>query len=554
MSEIANRITGVDKVSDNNQHFDLVVIGAGINGLGIARDAAERGLKVCLIEQYDICSGVSAWSGRLVHGGLRYLEHLDIKLVRESLRERERLFKLAPHLVKPEYLIMPFYKRNKRQPWLIALGMLAYDFLSFDKSVPWHRILGRKQVLERFPAMNKGGLSGAALFIDGQVEYAERLCVEIAVAASEAGCVIMNHQKVTRIRHVDGSVSSVLLENDHGDKLEIQSEVVINAGGPWVDLVNSTSHSEQETSSPRLIGGSKGSHIIVDPFPGAPDDVVYYESQADGRLVLVIPWMGRYLIGTTDILFDDDPDSARADVEEISYLLSEVNTLIPEAGLKYEDILYTYSGVRPLPYMPGVSEWKIPRSHIVYNHKKDGISGLYSIVSGKLTTYRQLAEDAVDLAMKENFSKFQRTKTKDAPFPGARDYDPEKLITKIQDSPWVSRGSAERLVSIYGSRCLKIVDMANENSELSEKFDPDSDAIAAELIFAVRFEFAKDLTDVMARRSLLAFEPGHGLRGARRAAEILGAELGWDEVQIQKSLDNYKNWLDHLRIPSQVAR
>lgn len=346
------------KTATPAKEYDLIVIGAGINGLGIAKDAAERGMSVVLVEQEDICFGVSAWSGRLIHGGLRYLEHMDLPLVRESLKERERLFKLAPHLVKPVDLIMPFYKKNRRPAWMIWAGMMAYDFLSIDKTVPWHRILGKAKVKARFKGMSDSGLGGAAVFIDGQVEYAERLCVELALGASELGGEIRIHEKVVGFEFSNGRVVGVKTLSSSGETSSIRGKAVINAAGPWVDRVNDNL---EQGSTKRLIGGTKGSHIIVDPFPGAPNDVIYYESQADGRLVLVIPWMGRYLIGTTDTKFDLEPDAARADQDEIEYLLSEVNALIPESGLTRKDILYTYSGVRPLPYAPGVSEWKIPR-------------------------------------------------------------------------------------------------------------------------------------------------------------------------------------------------
>lgn len=537
------------EANTNVDSVDLVVIGAGINGLGIARDASERGLSTILVEQYDICSGVSAWSGRLVHGGLRYLEHLDIGLVRESLRERERLFKLAPHLVKPANLIMPFFKKNKRPSWLIALGMIAYDVLSFDKSVSWHRIRSKRGVLDAFPGINRKGLGGAAVFIDGQVEYAERLCVELAIAASEAGCEIRNHEKSSRILVESGKVIGVETLTDSGDTKKIYAKAVINAGGPWVDLVNDPVKTEFEKNPPRLIGGSKGSHIIVDPFPGAPQDVIYYESQSDGRLVLVIPWMGRYLIGTTDILFDEDPDSARAEGDEINYLLKEVNTLIPESNLSEKDILFTYSGVRPLPYKPGVSEWKIPRSHIVHDHADEGVQGLYSIVSGKLTTYRQLAEDAVDLALKKTFKKRLKTKTKSAMFPGARGDRDTKHMNELLVAKGLSVESAARLVDLYGTRAAELGELVTTDSKLLENFDPNSDAIAAELIFAVDSEFAKTLADVMARRNLLAFHPGHGLEGTERASQILADHLGWSESERKKQVAEYKTWLDHLRVP-----
>lgn len=534
-------------VRQQTDQFDVIVVGAGINGLGIARDAAERGLRTLLVEQQDFCSGVSAWSGRLIHGGLRYLEHMEIGLVRESLRERERLFKLAPHLVKPVKLIMPFYKKNRRPPWLIWMGMMAYDMLSLDKSVSFHRILGRTNVLARFNGMAKEGLSGAALFVDGQIEYAERLCVELALAASQAGADIRIHQKVVGFANNNGRVSGVKVEKLDGSVETVKAKVVINAAGPWVDLVNQNLETKK---TKRLIGGTKGSHIIVDPFPGAPSDVVYYESQADGRLVLVIPWMGRYLIGTTDTKFDEEPDSARADNDEIKYLLEEVNTLIPESNLTREKILYTYSGVRPLPYAPGVSEWKIPRSHIVLDHKAEGLPGLYSIVSGKLTTYRQLAEDAVDLIMKQDFNRKTKCLNKQAPFPGALETDLVALRQTLLGQAGLAPETLDRLLALYGSRARFIVELVRKDSTLGERFDPHSPAIAAELFVAVRFEFAQTLTDVYARRILLAFEAGHGLASVTRASEILSELLGWNKKEAKENIREYEQWLDHLKVPA----
>ena len=547
--------------------FDLIVIGAGINGLGIVRDAAERGLRVALVEQEDFCYGVSAWSGRLVHGGLRYLEHGDIPLVRESLRERELLFRVAPHLVKPVRLIMPFYSRNTRPSWMIRLGMIAYDVLSFDKSVKSHRILGKKAVTKRFTGMAKVGLSGAALFTDGQVEYAERLCTELAIAAAEAGAQIYLHSRVTEIILQDGRVVGVKATNSAGSELELRGALTINAGGPWVDTVlhGGDSDASNESAAPaieskRLIGGSKGSHIIVEPFEGAPTDVVYYESQTDGRLVLVIPWMGRYLIGTTDRLFDLDPSAARCEMDEIEYLLTEANALMPEAHLTPDDVIYTYSGVRPLPYAPGVSEWKIPRSHIVYDHAVDGYPGLHSIVGGKLTTYRQLAEDSVDLAVKQLGRGARRPVSKTSPFPGARLSDGAheraetiERITQSATDAGLDAATTERLLDLYGTRAAQIINLVNTRRALAERFDRNSPAIAAELIFAVDAEFAQTLTDVFARRILHAFQPGHGLAGVSRAAEILAAHLGWSTKEVKAQIAGYEQWLDHLRVPSAKA-
>lgn len=533
--------------------YDLIVIGAGINGLGIARDAAERGISVMLIEQDDFCAGVSAWSGRLVHGGLRYLERGDVGLVRESLRERERLFRVAPHLVKPVRLIMPFYERNTRPSWMIRLGMLAYDVLSIDKSVMSHRILSADAVRRRFSGMSTTGLSGAAVFTDGQLEYAERLCVELAVAAADAGARIAIHTKVDGFLVENGRVKGVRTRAANGAVSEVRASVTVNAGGPWADAVlhggDTPWNPGDGIRSPRLIGGAKGSHIVVDPFPGAPNDVIYYESQTDGRLVLVIPWMGRYLIGCTDTKFDTEPDEARAEASEVEYLLTETNALIPEAGLTAEDVLFTYSGVRPLPYAPDVPEWRVSRSHIIRNHAKDGFAGLLSIVSGKLTTYRQLAEDAVDDVVKILGRGLRHPISAQQPFPGARTADLETFEREFLANTIVSPATSARLFALYGTRAERVLDLVRGDAALGETFDPASAAIAAELIFATESEFAETITDVFARRILLAFEPGHGLEGLSRASEILAERRGWSSDERIAQEDEYRRWLDHLRVP-----
>jgi glycerol-3-phosphate dehydrogenase len=522
--------------------FDVVVVGAGVNGLGIARDAALRGLRVALLEQDDICSGVSAWSGRLVHGGLRYLEHYDFGLVRESLRERELLFRLAPHLVKPVRLLMPFYKHNRRPPWMIRLGMMLYDGLSFDKKTGRHEILDRPGIEKRFSGIGTDGLVGSAVFTDGQVEYAERLCVELAVAAAGDGAVIRTKARVEEPLLEDGRVAGVRFRDLTTDEChDVRAKVVLNVAGPWIDRVFSGA-----TGQPRLNGGTKGSHLVVEEFPGAPRDVVYYESRSDGRLVLVIPWMGRYLLGTTDLRFDDDPDGARCDADEMAYILGEVNALVPGANLTPDDVLYTYSGVRPLPYAPDKKESEVPRTHVLHEHGGD-LAGVVTIVGGKLTTYRQLAQDAVDDAFRRLGRKAPRCVTARLPFPGALD-DPAPLRRDLVAAGLDGR-TADRLLALYGRRAAAVLAEAGDDPELLAVFDEGTGAIGAELLFAVRREFARTLADVLARRLLLAFEPGHGLASVDRAAELLGPRLGWDDARRKEEIEGYRRWLDHLAVP-----
>jgi glycerol-3-phosphate dehydrogenase len=496
------------------------------------------------LEKDDICSGVSAWSGRLVHGGLRYLEHRDFALVRESLRERERLFRLAPHLVKPRRLIMPFYSHNRRSARLIRLGMIAYDVLSFDKSTGRHEILSSDKLLRRFGGIGREGLGGAAVFTDGQVEYAERLCVEVAVAAVGQGATLRTKARVEEPILEGGRLVGVRFRDTTTDQMhEVRAQVVLNVAGPWIDRIFRHGAPPQ----PRLNGGTKGSHLIVDPFPGAPDDVVYYESKSDGRLVLVIPWMGRYMIGTTDLRFDEDPDLARCDAEEMEYLLGEVNQLIPEAKLTPQHVLFTYSGVRPLPYAPDVDEWEIPRSHVFHDHAPD-LPGLVTLVGGKLTTYRQIAEEAIDGVFKRLGRSAPKCVTANLPLPGAVG-DVDQARRFLLEAAGMSNQTAERLVGLYGGRALEVVQEAAEDPELGKVFHPATGAIGAELLFAVRHEFARTLTDVLARRVLLAFQPGHGLEVAEHAADLLGERLGWDMERRAKELAEYRTWLTRLAVP-----
>jgi len=526
--------------------FDVLVVGAGINGVGIAQDAALRGLRVALLEQDDLCSGVSAWSGRLVHGGLRYLEQYDFALVHESLSERERLFKLAPHLVKPKPLMVPIYKHNRRPGWMVELGMIAYDSLSLRKTPPMHRRLSTKRTRKRFAGAGTDGLSGSVVFYDGQVENAERLIVEIAVDAQAAGAVIATHVKVDAPLVQSGKVTGVKATDQlTGESFEVRASLVYNVAGAAIDrLVADPSLPEQ----PRLNGGTKGSHLIVGPFPGAPTDVVYYESRLDGRLVLIIPWRGKYMIGTTDIRFDEDPDLARCDIGEVDYLLGEVNSLIPDANLTLDDVLYTFSGVRPLPYVPDKAESSVPRSHVLHDHSDTGLPGLITVVGGKLTTYRQLAQDAVDDAYKRLGRTAPPVPTRQRKFIGAQFADLDSLSAALTARTGLSPDQVKRLVDLYGSRSFAVWQVAEQQPELKKVVDP-SGVLAAELIYAVDVDLARTLTDVLARRVMIAFEPNHGLDSIDTLAGVLAKRLGWDDAATAAQIAEYREWLDKLAVP-----
>ncbi len=368
---------------------DVVIIGAGINGAGIARDAAMRGLKVLLIEKGEVGQGTTVASTRLIHGGLRYLEHFEFGLVHESLREREILLRIAPHLVRPLAITIPIYKQSKRGRLTIRAGMILYDLLSWGKSLPRHRMLSRAETLKQLPGLNPEGLAGSALYYDAQVEFPERLVMENVLSAREFGAEVLTHTRVTNLAVADGKVSGVEVEDGHTRFAD--AAVIINAAGPWIDLVLE----RVAVKSPKLIGGTKGSHIVVPTFPGAPANAIYLEARSDGRPLFIIPWNKLYLIGTTDVRFEGDPDEVRCEPWEIDYLLSETNLALPAAHLTRDNIVDTYSGVRPLPVTHDKDEQSITRRHFIRQHPE--LPNLLSIVGGKLTTYRSLAEECVDL-------------------------------------------------------------------------------------------------------------------------------------------------------------
>ncbi|MBT8445912.1 MAG: glycerol-3-phosphate dehydrogenase/oxidase, partial [Gammaproteobacteria bacterium] len=291
------------------QPFDLVVIGGGINGAGIARDAALRGLRVALVEQADLCHGTTRWSSRLIHGGLRYLEHFEFSLVRESLQEREILLRNAPHLIAPLPLLVPLYRGARRGRWKVRAGMWLYDLLSVGKSLPSHRMLDKAETLGEAPGLSSDGLLGAARYTDAQVAYPERLTVENALDAEAAGAVLLTYHRADRLLTAAGQVCGLRIVDTQGVAQELVTGIVINAAGPWVDEVLSG----LGVSAEPYMGGTRGTHIVVERFDGSPASGCYVEATSDGRPFFILPWLDRLLIGTTDIRHTGDPDLARAD-------------------------------------------------------------------------------------------------------------------------------------------------------------------------------------------------------------------------------------------------
>jgi glycerol-3-phosphate dehydrogenase len=521
--------------------YDVVIIGAGVNGAGIARDAAMRGLKVLIVDKNDMCSGTSAISSRLIHGGLRYLEYAEIPLVYESLRERRCLQHIASHLVKPLRISIPIFSGARRGPLLIRLGMIAYDVLSFRKKIPGHEMLSSDEIQEQEPGLRKDGLRAAARYSDAQVTFAERLILENLLAAQAAGAEVKTYSTVTSIEACDGKVSAITYEDRAGERHEVSVATVINASGPWVDEVLKLA----PRPAKRFVGGTKGSHIIVGKFNGAPQDAFYVEAAADGRPFFIIPWNDLYLIGTTDIRYEDSLDEIRASKAEVDYLIEETNRVFPQAALTAREVHYAYAGVRPLPHRKKGPESAITRRHIIEINRRIA-RGLVSIIGGKLTTYRNLAEQTVDKLARLLQKKLPDCRTQDTLLPGAWGVDRAREAL-IETGLWSATG-VQRLLDIYGGRAAAIAELAVDDSQLAAPLDATQTVLAAEIAFTIREEFPVTLIDVIYRRTMLGFNADQGRALYELIADTASTEFGWTPAERESELTALHAYSDSLRV------
>lgn len=518
--------------------YDVAVIGGGVNGLAVAREAAMSGLSVILLERDDLGAQTSSISTRLIHGGLKYLERLDIALVLESIREQRRLLQHAPHLVQVYPMLIPFYRANTRPGWLIACGLVVFKVLARGRFRA--RAVRTSRLRRGWPSLEKTGLRWGVLFDDAQVPWTERLCVELALSAQAHGAHVLTGADVVGLEIAGSEVRGVHFVGPHGERT-VQAAKVVNAAGPWVDHIVSAAVPD----AAQLVGPTKGSHIIVDPFPGAPATCVFFEARSDRRPMFVLPWAGRYMIGCTDIPYSGNLTMMTADDIEIDYLLSEVNLVIPAARLDHSDVLWSYAGVRPLPYVGGMTDpSKVTRGHEVLVDAA-GLTNLITIVGGKFTTHRALGEDVV-AAVREGLALPKMTSpTRTAAFPGspaAGGYSSTDEFAAEFARTWdrqLGAKLATRLVSLYGTRATGITALMTSDPELTEVIDNETGAVAAEVAFAVQAEGAVSLEDIMLRRILLGLNGDVGVSAAPRVARLAQRFLGWSDALTEKEIASY---------------
>jgi glycerol-3-phosphate dehydrogenase len=519
------------------QTFDLIIIGGGITGAGIARDAAMRGLSVVLLEKGDFAAGTSSKSSKMIHGGLRYLKQLQIRLVRESLREREVLLKTAPHLVHPFPYILPVYEGDPNTRLQLKVGLVAYDLLAGSRRVEHHTMLSADEVLRMEPALRRDGLRGGFRYFDCLVDDARLTLITIRSAASH-GAAVISYAEVTDFERDEERVTGVRFR-DHlnGRTGAIKGRVVVNATGPWTDELRAKS------AAPPILRPTKGIHLTL-PHSSLPLSSIVAFSAIDNRLMFAVPLGTCTYVGTTDTDYTASPDQAQADAADVQYLLDSLNATFQGLQASPSDVISTWAGVRPLVAEEGAPS-DVPRDYDIQIEPP----GLFSITGGKLTTYRAMAEELLNLVVQREGKRFgwsaTTCRTAENPLPGGHlerfDRFAGATISALEESWGLSRPAAERLVRTYGTDYVKVLGYALPDRHLLRPLLPNGSVLRVEAVYAAAEEMALTLEDFMARRTdLMLFDHNHGLSAASEAARLMARVLRWDRRQQRQQVQRYR--------------
>lgn len=505
-----------------SHEYDLAVVGGGIAGAGVARDAAMRGIDTILLERTDFAAGTTAGSTRLIHGGLRYLEDYEFGLVFESLRERERLADLAPHLLQPQPFVIPQYDQGPFGRVKYRLGMVLYDLLSYGKAMPRHERLSREAVLALEPSLPADGLTGGFLYHDRQVPFVERLCLENVLDAASQGADVLNHAEVTAVRTTDGRVTGVTADAPlESTTLSIDATAVVDATGPW-------SGPAATVRDRPLVRPTKGIHLVL---PRLTDHALTLPT-TDDRVIFVVPWEDRSLLGTTDTDYDGDPGRATATAADVEYLLAEATRYFPR--LSTTDVYYAYAGVRPL-VDPGRDQdpSDISRRHRIVDHGDP--AGLFSLLGAKITPYRLAAEDATD-AVAAFLGTRAPCRTAEVPLPGARG---DATGGDVLDTD-----RHDHLHGLYGTRVDEVQAWIDRDDRFREPVCSHADDVLAQVALAVHSEFAETLTDVLLRRLPVGYQRCEGRDAVEPVAALMAELCGWNDRRRDREIESYLATVD----------
>ena len=513
----------------DDEGFQVVIIGGGINGVAIARECALRGKRTLLLEQHDFGSGTTSRSTRIIHGGLRYLEHGELGLVREAARERRRLLQDKPHLVRPVEFLLALDEHSRRSALAVRAGLWLYRHLG-GPGVGIAPSRARQKTLERL--LDSGRRWSIFSFEDAQCEFPERLVSEWLTEAMEAGATTRNHAEVLSVEISRGHVKGVLLRDRFTRQEErVSAEWIINAAGPWADEL--CRRSQIRTSRP-MIGGIRGSHIVVSRFPGAPEAAVYTEA-IDGRPIFVVPWNNQLLVGTTEVPDRNDPAQVSPSKEEIEYLLRSLRQLFPAVSCQ-QDVHYAFAGIRPLPFSDKQKISAISRRHFLHDHTEEGAAGMISVIGGKLSTAAQLARECGARlgirSARENATSSVSTEDLDAVV--------HRAVRQISEIGSLSEASARAVLEWHGRRATIIARMARSSPQMSAKLCSHSDHIVAEAVDAFGNESATTLADVLLRRVPIAFNACWSQECAQEAGSRIAAVFGWDQYRLGRELEAFE--------------
>lgn len=528
------------------------MIGGGIVGAAIARDAAMRGLSTVLVEQADLAFGTSSRSSRLIHGGLRYLERGHLHLVFEATRERRVLMRIAPHLVRPLPFVFPLHRGDRVSLWRLAAGMWLYDLLALFRNVAPHRMLGKRAVLAREPMVRERGLVGGARYYDAQCDDA-RLVIALARSAAAHGAAIATYTAVESFDWAADRVIGVhVADRLTGAQGTIRAAAVVNATGPWVDRLRAL----EEPECRPLLRLTKGAHVMVPRARLGHREAIAFLSPIDGRLMFALPWGDLSYIGTTDTDTRESPETAVASSEDIVYLLRSVNAQFPNARLGLADVRATWAGLRALIASgEGGTPSSVSREHLIVT----GRGGVVTVAGGKLTTCRVMAAQTVDRALAELAKRGVTlragpARTDEEPLPGGETAELEPFRERAGEIG-LAPDTADHLVRHYGTESAGIVNLAAIHRGLQRRLQPDHPAIEAEVVHIARRELVSKVEDVLLRRVHLYYETvDHGLASADRVAELLARELGWESDRAGREAADYRALVARTAVPLSGGR
>jgi glycerol-3-phosphate dehydrogenase len=521
------RAENLDRLA--SESFGLLVMGGGITGAAIARDAALRGIKTALVEKEDWAAGTSSRSARLVHGGLRYLEYYQFGLVFEALSERAVLRRIAPRLVRPMPFMYPLYRGQEPGLLKLAAGMWLYDLLAQFRNVSRHRMMLAGETIRREPIVAREGLRGAARYYDAVVDDA-RLTLATAQSAHLAGAVVANHARVIGLMQVGGkTVGATVRDQVTGREIEIRARVVVNACGPWVDALRAMDVRARSTAP--LLRPTKGVHLLIRRERLTSQHAVAFDSPRDRRHLYVIPWGDFAIIGTTDTDYAGDLDAPSVTPDDLDYLLEAVRHAFPSARLTESDVISAYAGLRALISSSAASTHAISREH----HIEESESGLFTIAGGKLTTHRLMAQETADAVAKRLGGAGKCVTGKRRIETAGRATVPGEVAASI------AAFSIVHLVEAYGADAIRPLAYIEERPDLGQPIASGLPYLRAEAHYAVQREMALSLSDVLIRRTHVIYEtPDAGLPQARDVAALMAEKLGWDAAEQERQVEEYK--------------